>query len=148
MDNAREIIHRIHDSGFEIYIVGGYVRDLFRNKDNPDIDLATNATPEQLKILFPQSKVVGTDFLVTMIDDVEVATYRKDHYEIMASYVIPAKTIYEDLARRDLTINAMALNPITEELIDPHNGREDLKNGIIRFVGDPHRRIKGGTSNK
>jgi len=144
-----EISKRLSDNNFEVYIVGGYVRDFLMGKESNDVDLATNATPTELQILFSDCKInlVGTEFKVTVIDGIEVATYRKDYYDssnptYQLKKVDFAKTIEEDLARRDFTINSMAMDPFTGKIIDPFDGRKDLKGKKIKFVGNPFERIK------
>lgn len=143
-----EIVSRLHRSGFEVFLVGGAVRDMLRDVPPKDFDYATNAKPEEVQKLFSDKKigVVGKRFKVAMVEGIEVATYRKDNQTKLfsAKYCEPvyADTIEEDLARRDLTINAMAINPITNDFIDIFGGEQDLKEGIIRFVGTPINRIQ------
>lgn len=142
---AKEIITRLHMRGYDVHIVGGAVRDEIVGEIPHDIDLATDATTTELVSLFPDmhTEFVGTQFKVTMLNNIEVATYRKDIYtENGMLHVIPAKTILEDLQRRDLTINAMAINPRSGLLLDPYNGKRDLKEGIIKMVGNPATRIR------
>lgn len=147
------ISDRLSAAGFEVYLVGGAVRDILLGKQPKDFDFVTNATPEQIADIFKDCKICyeGKAFKVTMINGIEVATYRKDRHNVLfdakqcdCSY---AETLEEDLARRDLTINAMAFNPSTTDytqgtVIDPFNGYSDLSEGLIRFVGDPEQRIK------
>ena len=148
MKLADEIVKRLHEAGFEVYLVGGAVRDMLRDVPPKDFDFATNARPNEVKKLFSDKKicVVGKRFKVTIIEGVEVATYRKDNQTKLfsAKYCKPvyADTIEQDLARRDLTINAMAINAVTNEFIDIFGGEEDLRNGVIRFVGTPLNRIQ------
>lgn len=140
----KEIIKTLYLRGYDIYIVGGAVRDYLQNIKPHDIDLVTNCTPTELNLMFKHRKVdtVGSQFRVTMIDGIEVATYRKDVYDNKGNlYIAPAKTLREDLARRDFTINAMAIHPKSGDIIDYYNGQSDLENKIIRFVGDPEQRI-------
>lgn len=140
------ISQKLTDNGFECYIVGGAVRDYILDVPCHDVDLATNAKPDQIIALFPNDKVnlVGETFKVVIVNDVEVATYRKDvyfgdsHKNCEISY---ADTIEEDLARRDLTINAMAMCTKTGEIIDPFDGQIDIERNAIRFVGNPEDRI-------
>ncbi len=143
-----EIVQRLYNAGFEVFLVGGAVRDMLRDLPPKDFDYATNAKPEEVQKIFSDKKiaVVGKRFKVTIVEGVEVATYRKDNQTKLfsAKYCEPvyAKTIEEDLARRDLTINAMAINAVTKEFIDIYGGEEDLRNGIIKFVGVPINRIQ------
>lgn len=141
------IVKRLQDNGFECFVVGGYVRDKLLDITNKDVDLCTNCTPDELEQLFKGDKIskVGKQFLVTIINNVEVATYRTDvQTELFkAKFCTPKPTLSlrEDILRRDLTINSLVLDPFTNELIDFVDGEQDLKNGIIRFVGNPYDRI-------
>lgn len=142
------IVDRLLNSGFEVYLVGGAVRDKLLNKQPKDFDFATNATPNQIVTLFKDKKVNmnGKTFKVVIVEGVEVATYRKDRQNKLfnAKHCKPvyAKTIKEDLSRRDFTINAMAINMFDETIIDIFNSKQDLQKGIIKFVGNPLKRIK------
>lgn len=135
------IVENLHQHGYECNIVGGFVRDFFKfNKISKDVDFTTNATPDQLAIVFAGHKLdfVGKSFLVTLVDGIEIATYRKDiinngiRTECEVEQVL---TLEEDLSRRDLTINAIAIDLINDKIIDPFGGILDLANNIIRFVG-------------
>ena len=141
-----QIIDRLCGFGYRAYVVGGATRDMLAGFDPEDMDVATNATPEQIEILFEghEVKTVGKSFGVVIVDGNEVATFRQDRYAGLnekACEVTFAESIEEDLSRRDLTINAMAFCDVSGDLIDPHNGREDLKKRTIRFVGNPKERI-------
>jgi tRNA nucleotidyltransferase/poly(A) polymerase len=141
-----ELIQTLHDRGFEAFFVGGAVRDMLRGVKPDDTDIVTKAKPEEIEELFSgrNVKTFGKSFKVVEVDGVEIATYRKDRYEglddkkVIIEY---ANTIEEDLERRDFTINAMAFEPFTRTLIDIRNGAQDLKEKIIRFVGNPYDRI-------
>lgn len=151
------MLHRIitkilKSYSFEVFMVGGSVRDMLNGLKPADFDLVTNATPDQIRIIFEKNfkvSTVGSRFVVSIISNgiehVDVATYRSDrsigigHKDFEIKY---AKTIYEDIMRRDLTCNAIAMCPDTCDIIDMYNGLQDLKNRIIRFVGDPVIRIK------
>ena len=122
------------------------MRDLFSGFEPVDYDVVTEAVPDQVEQIFYDQKVcvVGKSFEVCLVNGIEVAGYRKDTYFGLSDKnckIEPAETLEEDLARRDLTINAMAFCPYTGELVDPYNGIPDLKNKIIRFVGNPAHRI-------
>lgn len=155
------IIEALNKAGFEAYVVGGCVRDLILGRIPKDWDVTTNATPEKIIKLFTDSfyendfGTVGVKverFLATTDpshehDIIEVTTYRtEEHYEDKRrpSTVNFTLSLKEDLARRDFTINAIAYGPKKTgewEIIDPFNGQEDLKNKIIRTVGNPEERL-------
>lgn len=140
------IVSKLCLHGFETYIVGGAVRDFLRGIKPKDIDIATSATSDKIEELFKDHKIKtkGKSFKIVFVDDIEVATFRTDKYFGLSDKnveVSVAKTIDKDLARRDLTINAMAMCQYTGNIIDKFGGKEDLKNKIIRFVGDPAKRI-------
>ena len=140
-------------SGFEAYLVGGCVRDLLLNRIPKDWDLTTNATPEQIQGVFPDSfyeNDYGTVGVKTGSDDpateiIEVTPYRTEHGysdKRRPDRVEFGKSLEEDLARRDFTINAIALdNSGKGHVIDPYDGQKDIKDKIIRAVGDPSARF-------
>ena len=141
---AGEIVETLCEKGWQAYIAGGAARDLLSGAIPEDYDVVTNATYDQIRTVFRgrKLKVVGISFRVCIIDGIEVATYRKDtDYGSQMIKGEPAESIHEDLARRDLTINAMAFCPHTGEIVDNFGGVDDLKDGIIRFTGNPYERI-------
>jgi len=139
-----EILEKIQHHS-EAYYVGGYVRDMLLKKESEDIDIATRMTYGELKRLFSDCKMdeVGKRFQVLMIDGIEVATYRTDHYDINGNITgtRPTISLETDLDRRDLTINSIAYDPINDKLIDTCNAQEDIKKRIIRFNGISYIRI-------
>ena len=148
------VIEKLKSAGFEAYIVGGCVRDFLRNVEPEDWDIATNAKPEEIQKIFPKSFYSNKFFTVTVqtesenpkLKEIEVTTYRKEAKYTDKRHpdeVKFAKTIEEDLSRRDFTINALALlgSDTGLTLIDPFNGQRDLKNKIIRAVGNPKERF-------
>ena len=145
--NERTIWETLISAGYPTFIVGGAVRDYILGEESHDIDFATKATPAQIQQIFFDSEFkldyVGASFGVMMVEGVEVATFRGDKYfgsgdkDVEISYV---DTIQEDLARRDLTINAMAMD-IYGNIVDPFNAHKDIERGIIRFVGNASDRI-------
>ena len=146
--NHLDIVRRLCDNGYEAFVVGGAVRDLLNGCEPKDFDVVTNAKPAEIRGIFRDRniKITGESFKVTFVDDIEVATYRKDRYSELLDAkkcrVEYAETLSEDLERRDLTINAIAMCEYTGHIVDEHNGKEDLEKRIIRFVGDPVMRIK------
>ncbi len=143
---ANTIIDCLCQEGWEAYIAGGAARDIINGEIPNDYDIVTNAPYEVITELFAKRKMslVGASFKVCIIDGIEVATYRKDNYLLTPGSVpgvVEAKTIQEDLARRDLTINSMAFCPYNGDIVDEYGGVEDLKNRIIRLTGNPGERI-------
>ncbi len=148
IEKIKRIIEKFHNNNYECFIVGGYVRDQFLNKPSKDIDLTTNAKIDDIINLFKvdyKITTVNSDFKVVIIDnEIEIATYRKDTYFGKSDKnckIEETKTIQEDLSRRDLTINSIAFCPFTKIVIDPFDGVDDIKNRIIKFTGDPSKRI-------
>jgi tRNA nucleotidyltransferase/poly(A) polymerase len=154
-DQILEVYKALESKNFEAYFVGGSVRDLILKRKIKDWDLTTNATPEQILIVFPNgfyNNDFGTVGVPIAIGDenhvAEITTYRtetvyKDNRH--PEKVEWGKTLEEDLSRRDFTINAIALR-INEkavfELVDPYEGEKDLQKKILRAVGDPNLRFK------
>ena len=161
-DGARIVLDRLGEKG-DAWIVGGWVRDRMIGKDSQDIDLATNLIPSEVKSTFPRSIMVGEEFgtvLVRVKDSkgrdfqCEVTTLRKDGGYTdgrRPDNVIFGKAIEEDLARRDFTINAMAIKPMKGlvgvecpfgKLIDlDGRGAKDLESGLLSTVGQAEKRI-------
>ena len=144
--NESQIIQRLCGCGYHAYVVGGAARDILSGREPEDVDIVTNATPDEIEILFQEQsvKAVGKSFGVVLVDGYEVAKFRQDRYSGLsdkACEVSFVENIEDDLSRRDLTINAMALCDLSGDIIDPHNGRSDLKKRRIRFVGNPRERI-------
>jgi tRNA nucleotidyltransferase (CCA-adding enzyme) len=152
-----EINKKIEEAGFEVFLVGGCVRNLIMDIPVKDWDLTTNAKPEEITALFPDS-FYNNDFGTVGIPleretntsgtaIVEITTFRTEigfSNKRHPDKVSWGKNIEEDLSRRDFTMNAIALK-LTEdklEYIDPYNGREDIKSKIIRSVGNPKERFK------
>lgn len=148
-DNVKEIIKNLTDNGFEAFIVGGCVRDSVLGLTPHDWDICTSAKPEEIKQCFKDYNTFdsgikhGTISIVIEKEVFEVTTYRIDgeytdnrHPESVTF----TDDITKDLARRDFTINAMAYNEC-QGLVDPFDGRTDLKNGIIRCVRKPDERF-------
>jgi len=144
---AFKVAKKLQQAGFETYIAGGAVRDLYLKKEAHDIDIATAAKPEDIKKIFPISYDRGKAFGVEVVKvndfEFEVATFRTDLG--IADHRRPMKVEFtsaeNDAKRRDFTINALFYDPAKSEIIDFIGGLEDLRNKIIRFVGEPQWRI-------
>lgn len=170
MNIPKEIIiiaKRLADAGFEAYPVGGCVRDMLISREPDDWDITTNATPEEIQKLFPDSFYANAFLTVTVktessnsrLKHVEITTFRQEggySDKRHPDEVKPAKTLEEDLARRDFTVNAMALKIQNAKIksqndnskfknydvIDPYNGSADLDAKLIRAVGKPEERFE------
>lgn len=139
-----EIIARLESYGFTAIYVGGMVRDLLMGIEPNDIDLATNATPEEIKSVFSDADVsfVGENFGVSIVDGIEVAMFRSETYRVAGKPdVVQVKHFYEDAKRRDFTINSMGKS-LDGHIVDYFGGREDIKNKLIRAVGNPLERFE------
>jgi poly(A) polymerase len=160
---AKSIIETLRQRGFRAYLVGGCVRDLLLKREPKDYDVATDATPQQVMEIFPDTTAVGAQFGVVLVpvkegssdrtaaeeisnsETIEVATFRSDigysdgrHPDEVRFTRDPR----EDVVRRDFTINGMLLDPASGEVLDFVGGRKDLETGIIRAIGDPERRFQ------
>ena len=162
-DFATTIVKTLRQQGFEAFLVGGCVRDLLLQREPKDYDVATSATPQQVMRIFPGTYAVGAQFGVVLVpvpdnvaadsvaDEapsnshaVEVATFRSDIGYSDGRHpdeVRFSREPWEDVARRDFTINGMLLDPVSGEVLDFVGGRQDLESGIIRAIGDPEKRF-------
>ena len=155
---AERICRILKVAGHQAYFVGGCVRDILLGREPADYDVATDATPDRIRELFSETFVVlevGAKFGVMLVgepadseDDpittVEVATFRSDVGYSDGRHpdnVVFSKTAQEDVKRRDFTINALLMDPETNEVLDFVGGREDLSAGIIRAIGNPKERF-------
>jgi poly(A) polymerase len=162
-DFATSIVQTLRQKDFQAYLVGGCVRDLLLGREPKDYDVATNATPQQVMNIFPETYAVGAQFGVVLVPvpdgdaaseisagipskshAVEVATFRSDIGYSDGRHpdeVRFSRDAREDVARRDFTINGMLLDPGSGEVLDYVGGRADLDAGIIRSIGDPEQRF-------
>ena len=141
---ATEIVRRLRAEGFQAYLVGGCVRDLVMGREPKDYDISTDATPEQVVKLYPESLTVGAQFGVVIVPraegNVEVATFRSDGRYADGrhpSEVRYAKTPQEDVRRRDFTINGLLLDPLENQVLDYVGGQGDIRARRIRAIGNP-----------
>ena len=156
---AEHICRTLRSAGYQAYFVGGCVRDILLHREPADYDVATDATPERVEQIFPNSLMVGAKFGVVAVmqeaaksDEagsaaatVEVATFRSDIGYSDGRHpdqVVYASSPQEDVQRRDFTINGLLLDPETNEVFDFVGGRDDLRTGIIRAIGRPEERFR------
>lgn len=153
----KNVIKKLQKAGFEAYIVGGCVRDFLRGVEPEDWDATTSAKPEEIQKVFPKNFYENNFLTVTAqiktkdlkLKEIEITTFRleaKYSDKRHPDEIRFAKTLEEDLARRDFTINAIALKlsfgkKLSFEMVDPFNGQQDLKDKIIRTVGNPDERF-------
>lgn len=150
---VKKVIKKFEESGNEIFIVGGSARGLITDYPVADWDFTTNATPEEIQKIFPKNSFYNNAFGTVSVvtgenknDVFEITTYRTEKGytdKRRPDEVAWGKTVEEDLARRDFTINAIAIRQLADKLqiTDPFGGQEDLKNKIIRAVGNPDKRF-------
>ena len=151
--SARELADRIcrvlHEAGHQAYLAGGCVRDLVLGREPVDYDVATDAVPARIQQLFPNSVSVGARFgVILVVEDsvqVEVATFRSDVGYPDGRHpdrVVYSRTPEEDVRRRDFTINGLLMDPRTGEVLDFVGGRDDIRAGLVRAIGEPELRFR------
>jgi len=147
-ESADSICATLRRNRYQALLAGGCVRDLLLGRSPVDYDIATDALPEQVMAIFPESVAVGARFGVVVIPGdgfkVEVATFRSDgNYSDgrRPDQVVYAKSPEQDVKRRDFTINGLLMRPETGEVLDFVGGQADLKAGVIRAIGEPDRRF-------
>ena len=152
-DQACHVVSTLQNKGFKAFIVGGAVRDLLLDIAPKDFDVATNATPEQVKKLFRRAFIIGRRFRIVHVlldgELIEVTTFRGgDHQDTSKDEhgrILHDNTFgmqHQDAQRRDFTINAMYYDPSTETLFDYHQGIDDIKNRTIRIIGQAEQRYR------
>ncbi|MGB0127748.1 MAG: polynucleotide adenylyltransferase PcnB [Rhodocyclaceae bacterium] len=150
---ARSVVARLQEAGYRAFIVGGAVRDAIAGFEPKDFDVATNATPEDVRGLFRRSRIIGRRFRIVHVmsgsETIEVSTFRAangehnetdEHGRVLRDNVFGTQE--EDAARRDFTINALYYNPTDETVVDYHHGVADLKHKTLRMIGDPRKRYR------
>jgi poly(A) polymerase len=151
--HAVKVCEVLRHEGYDAYIVGGAVRDLIVGLEPKDFDVATNATPDEIRPLFRRARIIGKRFQLVHVvfghEIIETSTFRApasieqetdQHGRILRDNLFG--THEEDAARRDFTMNALYYDPINEEVIDFHRGVHDLKHRVVRMIGDPETRYR------
>ena len=152
------MVEQLQEQGFAAYVVGGAVRDLLLGKQPKDFDVATNATPEQIKECFRNARIIGRRFQIVHVrvgrEIIEVTTFRRGHdvgrsaqdAQSSQSGRLLRDNVYgsleEDAKRRDLTINALYYDTSSHQFIDQLGGKADIADHIIRIIGDPAERYR------
>jgi poly(A) polymerase len=164
---ALSVCQTLQQAGYKAFVVGGAVRDLLMGKEPKDYDVATDATPEEVRDLFRRSRIIGRRFRIVHVmcgrDTIEVTTFRgpsappvngdgeeeeaedverhaNERGRLLRDNVFGTQA--EDAARRDFTVNALYYDPSTAEIWDSLGGVADLKRGVLRIIGDPETRYR------
>lgn len=156
-ENALKVLYRLSKGGYEAYLVGGGVRDLLLGREPKDFDVATDASPEEVKDLFRNCRLIGRRFRLAHVyfgrnqEIIEVATFRAGHSEgegegEMENGMIVRDNVYgtleDDAWRRDFSVNALYYNIQDFSVVDHTGGMKDLRAGRLRVIGDPHARFR------
>ena len=151
--NALKVTQTLQDAGYKAFIVGGAVRDLLLGVKPKDFDVATNATPEQVKRLFRRAFIIGKRFQIVHVmmgqEQLEVTTFRgassgdapkDEHGRVLRDNTFGEQ--HEDAVRRDFTVNAMYYDPATQSVLDYHGGIKDIRAKTLRMIGVPEARYR------
>lgn len=158
-DNALKVLYRLKNAGYQAYLVGGGVRDLSLGREPKDFDVATDASPEDVRALFRNCRLIGRRFRLAHVhfgrEIIEVATFRALHdgessdngdVQIEEDGRVLRDNVYgtveEDALRRDFTINSLYYNIADFSIVDFANGMADLQEGVLRLIGDPQARYR------
>ncbi len=157
---ALKVTDTLAREGFTAFVVGGAVRDLLLGREPKDFDVATNATPDEVRRLFRRSRVIGRRFQIVHVycgpDLIEVTTFRaatppaedeeEDGRVTAADGMLLRDNVFgtqeEDAARRDFTVNALYYDPVKQEIWDGHGGVADAQKKVLRMIGDPAQRFR------
>lgn len=156
---ALKVTSRLREGGYTAFVVGGAVRDLLLGREPKDFDVATDATPEQVKVLFRRARIIGRRFRIVHVycgaETIEITTFRagnpqsddEDEDRVTAEDgLILRDNVFgsqeDDAARRDFTVNALYYDPDREEVWDWHGGVADTRKRVLRMIGDPATRYK------
>lgn len=156
MNIPREVLDiskKLKEAGFEAYLVGGCVRDILINREPKDWDLTTNAIPEEIQKVFPDhffENDFGTVSVITKSEEESLKVIEITPYRLEGKYsdkrhpdeISFSDNLKDDLSRRDFTVNSLAMDAETEEIVDLFSGKEDLEKKLIRAVGDPKKRFE------
>lgn len=151
---ARKVCNVLQEHGHKAFVVGGAVRDLLIGHPPKDYDVATSATPEEVRALFRRARIIGRRFKIVHVmsgpETIEVSTFRAlqdaestetdEHGRVLRDNVFGSQE--EDATRRDFTVNALYYDPGTETIVDYHHGVADLKQKTLRMIGDPRTRYR------
>ncbi len=151
---ARKVCAVLQEAGFQAFVVGGAVRDLLAKQTPKDFDVATSATPEEVRRQFRRSRIIGRRFKIVHVmiggEMIEVSTFRAhrdaedvstdEHGRILTDNVYGTQK--EDALRRDFTVNALYYDPTTQNITDYHHGVADLHQKTLRMIGDPRARYR------
>ena len=144
---ATKLVRRLRKSGFIAYFAGGCVRDALLRKQPKDIDIATDAEPDDVQKLFARTVAVGAKFGVVRVleggSEFEVATFRSDgvYLDGRRPVTVTFSSPEEDAKRRDFTINGMFYDPVQDQVVDFVGGKSDLEHRLVRAIGDPRERF-------